>query len=337
MTKFTTMKKILKCVFLLFVTFSITTINAQVLFTETFDTYSNGDLNANYDNTTVGQGGWVTGRGVNSIGKAIVTPETGKGKVLIVSSNNTTSGNNVSINKDIESLWNNRATGNNVLKFKYEYYGMDNFLSAVGVADKGFNPILMAINFNALVNQISALNVTNTNGNINISILKNNTTPFPYAICITSEMYIDFNTNKIYYYIPTLNILHTTTFTHNFQPIKLYLNTTGLNSQSVVKYDNIELSALQNLPTYILSTSEQLSLKFNLFPNPATNVVNLTNSENMSVNQVTIYNIAGKEIKKQTFNNEMNIQLNVEDLASGTYMLHVETEQGMAVKKLMKK
>lgn len=322
--------------FLLFVTFSITTINAQVLFTETFDTYGNGDLNANYDNTTPGQGGWVTGRGASSTGKAIVTPETGKGKVLIVSSNNKTSGNNVSINKDIESLWNNRAIGNNVLKFKYECYGIDNFLSAVGITDKGLNTSLIIINYNALVNQISAVN-NNTNGNFNTNILKNNTTSFPHAIWITTEMYIDFNINKIYYYIPTLNIFYSTTFTHNFQPTKLHLNTTGLNSQSIVKYDNIELSALQSLPTYILSTSEQLALKFNLFPNPATNVVNLTNNENMSVNQVTIYNIAGKEIKKQTFNNEMNIQLNVEDLASGTYMLHVETEQGMAVKSLVKK
>jgi len=311
-------------------------VNAQVLLTENFDTYANGDLNSKYDNTTPGQGGWVTGRGVNSTGKAMVTPETGKGKVLIVSSNNTTSGNNVSINKDIESLWSNRATGNNVLKFKYECYGIDNFLSAVGVADKAVNSIIMAINFNALVNQISALNVSNVNGNINTSMLKNNTTPFPHAIWIISEMYIDFNTNKVYYYIPTLNIFYSTTFTHNFQPVKLYLNTTGLNSQSAFKYDNIELSALQTLPTYILSVNEQLSNQFNLFPNPATNLVNITNNENILVKHVTVYNISGKEINTQAFN-KPDIQLNIENLASGTYTLHLQTDQGVVVKKLIKK
>ncbi|RRA91082.1 T9SS type A sorting domain-containing protein, partial [Paenimyroides viscosum] len=45
----------------------------------------------------------------------------------------------------------------------------------------------------------------------------------------------------------------------------------------------------------------------------------------------------GKQLRTHTFNNEAEIQLNVESLASGTYMLHLQTAQGTAVKKLVKK
>ena len=94
---------------------------------------------------------------------------------------------------------------------------------------------------------------------------------------------------------------------------------------------------MQTLPSYILSANEQLATKFNLYPNPATNVVNITNTDNLFVEKATVYDIAGKEIKNQTFTNETNIQLNVENLASGTYLLHLQTNEGTAVKKLVKK
>ncbi len=57
----------------------------------------------------------------------------------------------------------------------------------------------------------------------------------------------------------------------------------------------------------------------------------------MVVQQVTVYDIAGKLITTQNFNEQAEIQLNVENLASGTYMLHLQTNEGTTVKKLVKK
>lgn len=307
-------------------------INAQVLFTENFDTYANGDLNPNYDNVTSGQGGWITGGSAIGTAKAIIAPETGKGKVLTVLANNSSSIQSVTVHKDINSLWNNRTSGNNILKLTYEIYGIDNFRSVSGVvANNVPSNILTLVEFNSLTNRILS-----NNNNINTT-LKDNTTPFPYGTWITTEMYIDFNTNKVYYYIPTLNILHSATFTHNLQPVRLNFNTNGVNQQSVVKYDNIELSAIQKLPSIILSTSKQLASKFNLYPNPVTYIVNITSDENIPVIQAEIYDLSGKLINTQKFNGEIEIQLNLENLASGTYMLHMETKEGTVVKKLIKK
>lgn len=86
----------------------------------------------------------------------------------------------------------------------------------------------------------------------------------------------------------------------------------------------------------ILSSDKFVLENFNIYPNPATNVVNITNSDNMFVNQVQVYDLSGKLITTQNFNNETEIQLNVETLTSGAYLLHIQTNEGIAVKKLVK-
>ncbi|MEG1388641.1 MAG: T9SS type A sorting domain-containing protein [Algoriella sp.] len=58
----------------------------------------------------------------------------------------------------------------------------------------------------------------------------------------------------------------------------------------------------------------------------------ITNTDNLYVENVTVYDIVGKEIKNKTFSNETNIQLKVENLVVGTYMLHLQTNEGLAVK-----
>ena len=87
----------------------------------------------------------------------------------------------------------------------------------------------------------------------------------------------------------------------------------------------------------VLSVNHFLSEKFNLYPNPSSDVVNISNSENMVVNKVDVYDVTGKLINTQEFSNEIEIQLNVETLNSGTYLLHIKTNEGIAVKKLVKK
>jgi len=80
-----------------------------------------------------------------------------------------------------------------------------------------------------------------------------------------------------------------------------------------------------------------MSEKFNLFPNPATDIINISNSDNMAISQIEIYDVNGKVLNTQKFSDETEIQLNVAALNSGTYLLHLYTNEGKAVKKLIKK
>ena len=308
--------------------------NAQVLFTENFNSYPTGHLNSDYTGTTAGQGGWVADRHPSSIVTAMVTPETGKGNVLNIITNHTspTTDSGITIlQKDIDLLWNNRTAGNNVLKMEYEVYGTGSFIVSTGL----FNDISLYLRF--YFEAFGQYYIQAEPSNIGSNLKQYNATTFPYNMWIKSELFIDYNTKKCYFYLPTLNLFRADDFYDVSEGDNIQLSGFYLKPGSVVKYDNIKLSALPTVPAYILSANEMVSAMFNMYPNPATNVVNITNAENILVEQITIYDMAGKQLNTQSFNNESQVQLNIENLASGNYMLRLQTNAGLAVKKLVKK
>src|SRR5690606_9515240 len=314
--------------------------SAQVLFEEDFNSYPAGHLNTDYTGATTGQGGWLVERHANASATAMVVPETGKGNVLTITTNGTFSNEYIGIIQDdgiIDALWSNRTTGKNVAKLEFEVYGSSFFIASGDLLNQGVN--FMTLNFKSTT--VHRIETYHTGSGVGFPILKQyDATTFPYNIWIKAELFIDYNTQKAYFYIPTLNLFRADAIINNSKtPDNIRFLGSSLKSGSVVKFDNIKLTALQSVPAYIdaLSTDEWLASQFNLYPNPAANVVNITNSENMQVQQVTVYDVTGKQLSMQTFNNETEIQLNVENLASGVYMLRIETNAGIAVKKLVKK
>lgn len=307
---------------------------SQVLFSENFDSYSSGHLNTDYTGGTIGKGGWILLNN-NTGATAMVTPETGKGNVLAFSSSQ--NGGVVFIYK--KNVTNNLTAGNKILKLEYEMYvsssGAGNIIGGLMEnynKELVFSPI-MSTQFRKGTNHI--VGAHSNNGGLVLSSISLSA----YNTWIKVEMVIDYNTNKYHYYLPLLNINKEYSYLTggslpDVEDILFVSN--FLDSSSVVKLDNIKLSGMPKLPTY-LSTDNFLEEKFNIFPNPASNVVNITNSENISVKQVEIYDLAGKLITSQNLNNETKIQLNVETLTSGTYLLHLQTNEGTAVKQLIKK
>jgi len=272
----------------------------------------------------------------------------------------------------LKSLWQQRTPGNNILKITYDMYTAE----SVGEYSSAFIDMLLYGNEGQLVNfayrpspqnGTTSAGVIHARGNFNklrgagdYSVFRNSTnqnlilTPKTW---VRLEAYIDYDNSKAYFYIPVFNRTIVKTFSYTLslggtdvegnplpddspEKISFYVFKCGDCTDVVTyapKFDNINLSAVNTIPAYILSVNEQLATKFNMYPNPATNVVNITNAENMLVNQVTVYDISGKQLNTQSYNNETEIELNIENLASGTYMLHVQTTQGTAVKKLVKK
>src|SRR5690606_25293363 len=104
----------------------------------------------------------------------------------------------------------------------------------------------------------------------------------------------------------------------------------------LTKYDNFKLSALPTRPSY-LSTSEFVSSKFTVFPNPVTDVVTIINSENIGVEQIEVFDSSGKKVQSKNFSKENEVQLNLGGFAAGTYLLHIKTNEGTAIEKVVKK
>ena len=309
-------------------------LNAQVLWSENFEAYNTGTF-------TTGQGGW----NVITYGCDMqISTEPGKGKVLAWGWNQfpAPTGNTSSCSiKGLTSLWNNRTAGNNVLKLEFDFYSKD-FTNAPGeVFQTGIGFDLSGVVFRCFIKaNESYVDSSATYPMLYYKTAYNHT-------WIKVEVYMEYdagtNTSYIYTYIPLLNYLGIrertgfNIFNHNeFLISTLVQQPNKAFTGALMKYDNFKITAIPMRPSHV-NTKNFLASKFNLFPNPATNVVNITNADNLYVESVTVYDVSGKEIKKQVFANESNIQLNVEDLASGAYMLHLQTNEGTAVKKIIKK
>src|SRR5690606_10049812 len=151
-------------------------------------------------------------------------------------------------------------------------------------------------------------------------------------------MYFDYPNQKMYFSLPSIGVLMVHDAPNVIPPVKslLFIAATGGLTPSFLsfyKFDNIIISAVNTVP---LSTQNFISSKFNVFPNPASNVVTITNNENIGIEELTVYDISGKTVELQKGKTENEIQLNLSGLSSGTYLLHVKTDKGIAIKKLIK-
>ena len=73
-------------------------------------------------------------------------------------------------------------------------------------------------------------------------------------------------------------------------------------------------------------------VNFAIYPNPATSVLHIDNS-NFTIKNVEVYNVLGKKIITSNKN-----QLNIENLVNGVYLLKVQDDKGnMATKRFVKK
>ena len=344
--------------------------SAQVLFTENFNSYALGELSADPTGVTPGKGGWYVTKGyLNNPAPCEIVAEVGRGNVLAIGANinNFTQGNTSAIiQKNINTLWNGRTQGNNILKLEYDVYVISSSNATVGgylrlLSTSGSYPKTTLLN--SISNITSGFN-GGKHSSVNAYLIASyynlpsaqtefinlgvNNTPeylnYPYNTWVSVQLFVDYKyeagmvtEGEIYVYIPALNILKAASFTHNEIIEVLHLHGGGTGNLPVaVKYDNIKLTALSILPNY-LGAESFLASKFNLYPNPTTNIVNITNGENMLVSKIEVYDVAGKLITTENYNNKTEIQLNVENLASGTYLLHLKTNEGTAVKKLVKK
>ena len=86
------------------------------------------------------------------------------------------------------------------------------------------------------------------------------------------------------------------------------------------------------------STTELRSLSTNtdisVFPNPVSNLLTVETSE--SINQASVYNSSGQLVKQIRESNGGLLQINVQDLESGMYVLKVETDNNTFVERIVK-
>ncbi|AWA29635.1 hypothetical protein HYN48_05800 [Flavobacterium magnum] len=94
--------------------------------------------------------------------------------------------------------------------------------------------------------------------------------------------------------------------------------------------DNVSVSQ-------VLGTEDVLASQFSVYPNPTSNVVNISNTLDAMITKVTITDLKGRTVKSNNVAAASNIQISTSDLSSGVYMLNITSDKGTVVKKIIKK
>jgi hypothetical protein len=85
-----------------------------------------------------------------------------------------------------------------------------------------------------------------------------------------------------------------------------------------------------------LANNEVLESKFSTYPNPAKDVINVSNTTDALISAIEITDINGRVVKNQQFSNVAEIQVTVSDLAQGMYTMKIVSDKGIVTKKVIK-
>lgn len=92
-----------------------------------------------------------------------------------------------------------------------------------------------------------------------------------------------------------------------------------------------------SVTTASASVDSALAGSFSVYPNPATDVLNISNSINAEINAITITDLNGRTVKQITANGSVDSQINISDLNAGVYFVNINSNEGSLTKKIIKK
>lgn len=86
-----------------------------------------------------------------------------------------------------------------------------------------------------------------------------------------------------------------------------------------------------------LSREDFLSSNFGVYPSPASDIITVSNKNNVSVNSISIVDLNGRVLNQSRYTNQSKILINISNLSAGIYMMNINTASGIAIKKIIKK
>lgn len=87
----------------------------------------------------------------------------------------------------------------------------------------------------------------------------------------------------------------------------------------------------------VLATEDFFKSNFAVYPNPATDMLNISSSNNATINAASITDINGRTVKTVSMNAVSQAQINISDLTAGVYFLNVTSDAGTGTTKIIKK
>ena len=84
----------------------------------------------------------------------------------------------------------------------------------------------------------------------------------------------------------------------------------------------------------VLSIEQLEKFNFSYFPNPAKDWLKLSSAK--SIKNITLFNLLGQQVLTKTFNNQKEVDLNISNFKTGTYIMKVQIEDAVGTFKFSK-
>ncbi len=328
--------------------------NAQTFQTESFNSYTVGNLGTDITGETSGQGGWFTftsGTGGSNSDFQIVAEGGEFGNVLQVTGSATTE-NKFAWTDGTAEAWENRDSGNNIFKLNAQFHTgatsttANSFRIAIyGVPanDPEADAVTVAgFSLNNGTKNFQGLCYLNNQGTINTYLINFATGGLILPANQWMDIQVIFNqtTGRVSWISEAAQVdgyYDGAATGFNIVEVDIVsVGGTGNTVSSTFKVDNISMGA-------VATEEDELSVKnvavetalVKVYPNPANDVINVSNAVN-AIEKVVITDMNGRVVKSVVLGvNEA--QINISDLSKGVYFLQATSNGASVTEKIVKK
>ncbi len=215
-------------------------------------------------------------------------------------------------------------------------------LKELYISNNNFTNINIAqnINLESFHSQNNQMNTIDISQNTNLKIL------FCHFNLLTD---LDASQNSQLTYISCSNNLLTNLNIKNSNNINLNILKAVNNSNlDCIQVDDVNFANSQSCETSSgwcidetavysedcsLGLNEVLETQFSIYPNPASDVLIIEKSNLTSITKIKVFDVLGKLVLEQ---NNPSKQIDVSKLPTGLFFIHIQTDNGTAIKKVIK-
>jgi len=333
------MKKILLLSLLLSVCF---TLSAQTIATENFNSLTLGNLATDLTGATAGQGGYyIYGGAVTDYQIAAIDATHGNSLRLTSGSNYSSTANTYnrfafkSITPVIPNL------GNNIIKGSIDIYtGPATGAGRVSVDLYDATSGIVGVGYDYATKKIigkGRLTVVSTGVTSYYSITLTQTNTYPANTWVTVSFTYDKTTGAYSWITPE----GTFTFSNSSYSLSSGLDPleydfisstlTGNTVANIAGVDNLNLQYTNTASLGVQDVKVVSSAGVGVYPNPTSDILNIQTDS--KINSVSVVDLTGRKLNVKLDGNKVDVQ----NLPSGTYLINIETKDGISTEKFIKK
>ncbi|MDF0719648.1 T9SS type A sorting domain-containing protein [Kaistella sp. PBT33-4] len=351
------MKKVLSSLLL---TSATMMMFGQVILNENFNALTTGNLGTNVAGTAAGQNGWLTLGGANA-DYQVATIDAPHGKSLQITGYNSYNATTTALNGRIAAQLSTvtAATGNNILQVKYELYtgnstGAGTAQMRVWGMQGATSQTIGGFAYNFATKTLTGLATAN---NLVPPVLPTDTPlgPVTYSFNLVAAPGLVLAANTWYTLIYEYNVTTgVSTWRHpagagstsststsyslitgmTAEDIYFYNNSSATNTVSnVIGVDNIiaQFGNAASLSTNDVVSTVEVNGSISIYPNPTSDILNV--KADSKINAVSVVDMSGRSIKVNVDGDKVDVST----LPAGTYLINIETKDGISTEKFIKK